>query len=115
MKTKITYSVLIGYRNPTTPPDDPTISAYSKDFDCRADVARYLHQVRKDCHDVNFVLTDDWAYNDIINDAVDNVFVQVFVREQFGFNRTYSARKAHNIYRPCISLDENDNWIDLNK
>lgn len=115
MKTKITYSVLIGYRDPLTPPDDPSITAYSKDFDRRADVVRYLKQVRKDCHDVNFVLTDDWLYNDIINSAVDNVFLQVFVYAQLGFDRICSARKAHNIYRPFIGLDENDNWIDLNK
>lgn len=111
MKTKITYSVTIGYRDPVI----SGIRVYTKDFDNRADVVRYIKQVRKDSHDVNFVLTKDWLYNDVINNAVDTVFLQVTVREYFGFDRTYSAHKLHNIYRPCITLDENNNWIDLNK
>lgn len=112
---KVTYSVSIGYRDPKTPADDPNLVVYTKDFDRRADVVRYLIQVRKDCHNAFFVLTDDWSYNDIINDAIDNVFLQVVVRAESGYTRTYSARKLHNIYRPCIALDDNGNWIDLNK
>lgn len=113
--TKVSYSVSIGYRDPKTPANEPNLIVYIQDFNCRADVVRYLKQVRKDCHNVDFVLTDDWSYNDIINDAVDNVLVQVFVRVESGYTRTYSARKLHNVYRPHIALDENANWIDLNK
>lgn len=111
MKTKTVYHVTIGYRDPVI----SDIRDYTKVFYNRADVVRYIKQVRRDSHDVNFVLTNDWIYNDIINSAFDNIFLQVTVREYFGFDRTYSARKLHNIYRPHIALDENGNWIDLNK
>lgn len=112
MKFGITFSVVIGAASPSNPAD--ILFFASKDFSSRKDTAKYLAKVRKDIHNVGFVRTDNFDYDRVINESVDNVFVSVFTFKHDFFDVTYT-HKTFNVYRPCVFLNEDNEFEDLNK
>lgn len=87
----------------------------TKHFDDVKSAAKYAAQARKDCHNLNFVLTDDPVYNTVINDSVDNVYisiVRVFRDENL---EIFFYVHVYEVYRPCIFVDDDNNFSDLNK